>query len=312
MSILSKFIRSLQARHNAATPASGQINVEPAVHQGVNWQANAADIAITGTKPYRIATYLDDHVIGRSIRETGHFEEDSILQVTKFIGLHPGRKTFLDIGANIGTHALFALQNGFERTVCIEPDPANFMLLRINQILNGVDPQCVNINAAASAVPGELQFELSETNYGDHRIRIGSSAEGGKYAEQNRNVISVKADTLDSLLDEANVNPSDIGLAWIDTQGHEGHVLAGAAGLSKANVPIVIEFWPYGLKRSGGYPLLREFLAGQNRVLDIRQPLDGQPSISIQELDRRFAEWLGKETGTMAVHTDLLILPRQD
>ena len=310
MSILSKFIRSIQARHGEKGRKAKPVPDE--IHAGSNksWQPANAEIVVTGTRPYQIATFLGDKVIGQSIRDIGRFQEDAILEVTKFIGLHAGRKTFLDIGANIGTHALFALQNGFDRAVCIEPDPANFILLRINQILNEVDQQCVNINAAASVEAGELNFELSETNFGDHRIRVGSSNEDGKYAERNRNIIKVKANTLDSLLDHVHVEPNEIGLAWIDTQGHEGHVLSGASRLIQANVPIVIEFWPYGLKRSGGYPLLRQFLARQNRVLDIHQPLGDQASLSVEELDQRFSQWPGQESTTISVHTDLLILPK--
>ena len=32
-----------------------------------------------------------------------------------------------------------------------------------------------------------------------------------------------------------------VGLVWIDTEGHEGHVLAGAASLVDRGVPIVLE-----------------------------------------------------------------------
>ena len=110
--------------------------------------------------------------------------------------------------------------------------------------------------------------------------------------------------------DLVHVEPNEIGLAWIDTQGHEGHVLSGASRLIQANVPIVIEFWPYGLKRSGGYPLLRQFLARQNRVLDIHQPLGDQASLSLEELDQRFSQWPSQESTTISVHTDLLILPK--
>ena len=49
-------------------------------------------------------------------------------------------------------------------------------------------------------------------------------------------------------------------LIWMDTQGFEGYVLKGANNLLKFRMPMVLEFWPYGLKRSGCYDLLFECL----------------------------------------------------
>ncbi|MGB8816535.1 MAG: FkbM family methyltransferase, partial [Rhizobiaceae bacterium] len=271
--------------------------------------SDLGDILITGKPPFRMATFDKDRVIGLLIRLYGHFQEDAVLDVIKFVGLDPRRKTFLDIGANIGTHGIYALGQGFDKAICIEPDPGNFMLLKINQILNGLDGRCTNINAAVSSGATELQFELSETNFGDHRIRLDAGSDNTQYAEQNRKVISVKAQTLDAIMASHSIDASQIGLAWIDTQGHEGHVFSGASKLIAANVPIVMEFWPYGLNRSGGYPMLREYLSRQTRIYDIRKPLEGQPSLSIAEIDAMFESWIKRETGTNAEHTDFLVMP---
>ena len=50
---------------------------------------------------------------------------------------------------------------------------------------------------------------------------------------------------------DVNLAPSEIGLVWIDVQGHEQlYCLAGATTLIEAGVPIVTEYWPYALARA--------------------------------------------------------------
>ena len=88
-----------------------------------------------------------------------------------------------------------------------------------------------------------LYFELSEMNYGDHRVQLQKVPVLAN--EDNRKVISVNANTLDSALDGYE---TDECVLFMDTQGFEGHGLNGAKNLIKKSVPIVSAFWPYGLK----------------------------------------------------------------
>ncbi len=57
--------------------------------------------------------------------------------------------------------------------------------------------------------------------------------------------------TLDDVLAEWGVKPRDVRLAWVDIQGHEGYFLRGARGTLAGGAPVVSEFWPYGILRSG-------------------------------------------------------------
>jgi hypothetical protein len=43
----------------------------------------------------------------------------------------------------------------------------------------------------------------------------------------------------------------DIAIVWIDVQGYEGYVFAGARTLLATGVPVVSEIWPYGIRRAG-------------------------------------------------------------
>ena len=259
-------------------------------------------------------TYTSDHVVGEAIRRVGHFEECHValaLQLLSQLGRLSGKAIFLDIGANIGTHTLFALQNGFERAVCIEPDHANFKLLRINQILNEVDHRCTNFLVAASDEDGSVEFELSPTNFGDHRIRLSASAPQSEYDEANRKTRKVETKRLDDLLRTNFISPDDIGLTWLDTQGHEAHVLMGAPSLLAAGVPIVAEFWPYGLTRSGGYSQFRDVVATSGRqIYDLRRYIDEGDStiLGVSELDALFDTLAQGRELKETTHTDLLLV----
>ncbi|MEH3053610.1 MAG: FkbM family methyltransferase [Patulibacter minatonensis] len=161
-------------------------------------------------------------------------------------------KVFLDVGANIGTASLCALvRQGAERSLLFEPHPSNLRLLRMNLAANDLLDRGVVRAAAVSAEPGRLTFEESEDNIGDHRVRAGEEALEGTLGEQHRTTITVDATTLDGALAESGIPLVDVGLVWVDVQGHETQVLDGATNLLGAGVPWCVEFWPYGLERQG-------------------------------------------------------------
>jgi FkbM family methyltransferase len=178
-----------------------------------------------------VVSYVADKVIGQAIRVSGRFEESDIsgtLQLIAELG-HPVRlSSFVDVGANIGTHALYALARaGFQRALCIEADANNFKLLRVNQILNDLDHRCINVLAAASHENGVAKLQLSPVNFGDHRVCAPSSPAVNVYGEDKWELRDVPRKRLDTILEDTGINPRNVGLVWIDTQGHDGHVLRG-------------------------------------------------------------------------------------
>jgi FkbM family methyltransferase len=187
--------------------------------------------------------------------------------------------TCVEVGANIGTTTLpVVLRHGAQRCISLEPAPANLALLRANLAANGVGPDLVRVvPVAASDNPGSVEFELSARNSGDHRVRRDerpAAREPEMYGESKRPVITVPAGRLDDILAEQSVDPGDVGLVWIDTQGHEGHVLAGAPRLLSSTAPIIVEYWPYGLRRAAGLELLHQLLRDSGRrVIDLRDSL---------------------------------------
>lgn len=264
---------------------------------------------VASTDIGHFVTSTRDSVIGASLRQTRQFQERDVATAVGFIerlGLTVKLGTFLDVGANIGTHSIFALKYGFSAAICIEPDEENFKLLRVNQILSGVDQLCTNVQVAASDRNAKGMLSISPDNLGDHRVvaREGDNAD-------RRVTKDISLRTLDVLLANLNVPVSSIGLCWIDTQGHEGHVLAGARSLHELRTPMVVEFWPWGLNQSKGYSLLREIISlGAFEIFDLSCPMEQANSarIPVETLDLMYKEYLslGKQEGGR--HTDLLLV----
>ncbi len=161
-----------------------------------------------------------------------------------------GRGTVLDVGANLGMICIALLTHGwFARAVAFEPAPEPFRRLRHNVAQNGLADRILCLPYALSAVPGERELELSPRNFGDNRIRLRAAP--GAWREDRRAVVRVPVRTLDNALIEAGVDVEAIRLAWVDIQGHEGWFFAGGHATLGRGVPVVCEFWPYGILRSG-------------------------------------------------------------
>ena len=148
----------------------------------------------------------------------------------------------IDIGANVGYHTmLFASLVGSKGKVyAVEPDTANFDLLKKNIALNGFE----NVKAIQSAVtskPEEVTLWRSNDYATDHRI----------YAVPGRsNSISVPGITLD----ETFAKESKIKLLKMDIQGAEGLALQGGKQCLQRCESVLTEFSPDCLLAGGIKP----------------------------------------------------------
>ena len=203
----------------------------------------------------------------------------------------------VDVGANIGGICVPAIRGGFaKRAIAIEPQQTNCRLLRANISINGLYEKIEVFERAAGPRDGDvLSMELAVDNWGDHRVSEGS--EPGIFGEAERTRVEVRSIRLDSL------RASTVGercFIWMDIQGYEGHALRGAAEWLAHRVPLVVEFWPYGMKRAESFPALRMALTGYRGFYDLERPDRIRP---ISELD---ALWnaMGLDGG----FTDILVL----
>lgn len=160
--------------------------------------------------------------------------------------------TFLDIGANIGLTLIPIAQNLQVNCFAFEPEPQNWALLQRNIQRNCARGDLHLFNLALFDREGEIEFELSPTNFGDHRIRNRSVESSKVFEEKQRRVISVPTRRLDDVIDASNL----IGpvVAKIDTQGAEHHIYRGGRHVFARTDVLFMEFWPYGIERMGGDP----------------------------------------------------------
>ena len=209
------------------------------------------------TKQGRFTVNTSDQFISKALFLGGSFEYEVINRAIDLLVKHEilqpkNEGLLLDIGANIGTVCVSLLRRKvFSGALAFEPHPGNFELLQKNVKQNGLAERVQAFPMGLSSQNGELVFELSPDNSGDHRIRMDDEAQSVLFDEAERQISRVPVSTLDELVKDAGVNISDIRLIWMDVQGHEWHVLAGAESVLNHGIPTVLEFWPYGLNRAG-------------------------------------------------------------
>jgi FkbM family methyltransferase len=266
------------------------------------------------TNGARYFVSTSDEAVGLGIFAHGSHERDQLEAVSAVLADWGGAseplrgKRFLDIGANIGTSVVEAMVSlGCSGGWALEPHPGNFKLLRHNLLENGLDSKVEAIEMAVSDTDGTATLEVAKVNMGDHRVRVGEGADGGRMAEGDRETIKVQTRSLDSLVADGTVSLDGAGLAWVDTQGHEAQVLAGATCLAKAQVPAYIEYWPYALARAGGLDKLNALIkTAWSHVVDIGF---GDADASPRPASEIEAVAAGHEPSDPHAATNLLLLP---
>ena len=162
--------------------------------------------------------------------------------------------TFVDAGANIGLTTIPLARRTNVECHAFEPEPRNNAFLRRNVVANEVEGRVRVYGFALSDADGELAFELSPDNMGDHRVRASApgAPAGNRYDEHLRATTRVPGRRLDGLLDASKL-PRPLAMK-IDVQGFEIRVLRGAKEFLPRLDALVVEFWPYGLRRAGDAP----------------------------------------------------------
>ncbi len=266
----------------------------------------AQAVVIEGEGGMRFALPTADQEIGRHTFVHGSYDMTPMQRAIESLAVHLGSggplrgRAVVDVGANVGTSLVpLLVLFGAARAVAVEPEPRNLELLQWAIALNGLEERVTVVAAAASDRAGILPLGLADRNWGDHRLR---QHEDGPAGEAARATIDVPVVRLDDAVAEAGVRSVDVGLVWMDVQGHEGHVLAGAPELVAAGVPVVTELWPSGLMRSGGLDLLLEIACeGYQTFVDLRGEERGERAVA--ELPRLVAALEGTER-----FTDVLLL----
>src|SRR6516165_7139827 len=182
-----------------------------------------------------------DRVVGTWLMWHGGWQRREIetaVEVLSAAGRLPPDAVFVDVGAHIGTHTIYALRTGrFHGAVAFEPEPRNARLLAMNIEENGLSEAVTVVRKAAGAAAGAAILHLHPRNTGAHAIDVPPSVDG-------RSSLSVPVVRVEDELAALGVSPSEVGLVWVDVEGYEPQVLQGLAGLMACAVPLAFEFTP--------------------------------------------------------------------
>lgn len=137
-------------------------------------------------------------------------------------------RTIVDAGANVGLSALFFLYKYPGAVIiCVEPDPANFLLLGKNLEAEAGSGKVQLLNAALMQHDGEVDLSIGFPAY-------NSTVEGNGV-----NTVRVKSLGMDTLLKQAGIE--NIDLLKIDIEGAEKYVFSGECAWLRQVKNIIIE-----------------------------------------------------------------------
>jgi FkbM family methyltransferase len=254
-----------------------------------------------------------DESIGRCLFLEGRFEDEKIelaVQLATELGYISATNSgyLVDIGANVGTVCIPLVKKGvFSRALAFEPEPKNYSFLTKNVEINGLSETIRPFNCALSSSRGQMELKLSSTSYGDHRLSVAAPVcSHPQRRGQERAGITVPAYPLDDVVKMLKIQPQEIKLLWLDVQGHEKHVLEGASALIRFGVPVVAEFWPFGLSEAQISPeVFNTFISSHfSTFYDLAEKIpEKRPASEIAQL---FALYPGQ------LFTDLLLVNDRD
>lgn len=269
-------------------------------HGAVAVIPDACTAALCETPDGPLLLPVSDHVQLPIVARYGGFQRDDLLQVVDLLRKR-GRLEgglFIDVGANVGTQTLCALgEGGFARALAVEPLPLNHRLLTYNMRLNGLADRVEIVRAALGDHEGTVGLIVNPDNCGD--CRIEPAIEGPQHFDEDAFERAwAPLTTFDRLVE--GIDPADIGLVWMDTQGSEGRILAASQVLAQRPIPLYVEFWPYGMAALGTYPLFKDFVGAhcsqlawfEGRKLHEGGPEDLDALYASLEPDDRFIDLL--------------------
>jgi len=150
-------------------------------------------------------------------------------------------RTFLDVGANTGYYSLIAAtENSGIRIYAFEPSLGPSHFLRRNIEINTFNDQITHYPLALSDRAGTIDFFEIRTTTAKEDFNLSGVGTTKKIfsTQENSSIVKVKADTLDSVMNELGQIPVD--LIKMDTEGTEDYILRGSSNTIAKHKPIII------------------------------------------------------------------------
>ena len=200
---------------------------------------SSANILVVGRFSDHHLVFDPGDLVGRTILETGSFERERTLRVCKRARSLNEKSTVLEIGANIGSQTVYLLgSGGFSTAICLEPDPRNISLFEMNVRLNNLVGRVTLVSAAAGAEVGQLVLRRDAGNSG------GATLRQDRLPKRVDSEIVVPVETIDNLIAKGLIDPTTVGLIWMDAEGFEEEIFSACDVLLKARTPLAFEFSP--------------------------------------------------------------------
>jgi FkbM family methyltransferase len=150
-------------------------------------------------------------------------------------------RTFLDVGANTGYYSIVAAkENKNIQVYAFEPSFGPAYFLKRNIEINKFNDQIRHYPIALSDRAGTIDFfeiRTTTTKEGFNLSGVGTTRKIFT-SQENSSIVKVKAETLDSVVNEFGQIPVD--LIKMDTEGTEDYILRGSSNTIAKHKPIII------------------------------------------------------------------------
>jgi FkbM family methyltransferase len=203
----------------------------------------------------------DSTPTGRQAVEVGHHYEWHVVEELQ--RLLAGKKTFLDVGANVGIHVLNVKNiDPSIQIVALDVNPPNIACL-LRTVARNKFTDVTILPVAVSDKAGVVIYdsgELADSNVSCWPIQMATFT-------------SAYAQALP--LDFFNIPPPDV--VKLDVEGFELLALRGAARTLRHCPPVVFEYFPQALRQNGSNPIdLLDYFIERGYSLTV---LDHKPGI---------------------------------
>lgn len=260
---------------------------------------------VTSTFGHLMTVFRNDH-IGNKIAQHGLYEKETLTLLLTLLK-RMQQPVALDIGANIGNHAL-AFATCAHTVHAFEPLPLIHDLLCRNVEQNAMTNIRVHNLALSDSEGSDTIFMVQDGNYG------ASSFDRRREAVEP---VVIQKTTGDACLARLHVDRVD--LVKIDVEAHEVYVLRGLMATIARHKPVITMEWndPLTIQRLGGSPELK-FLNEHYSiyVLGTRGDRGWWQGLPLGPVRRKLARWFGNREAVLypfnpdCLYKNLLLIPQ--